>query len=258
MTHINEEFAVRMLEAPDALIEREQSAATDRLTLLFDLIDFNQIKNICDIGARFSETSRELSYIFEDAQIYSFEPVPGSFQICCDNVAKLDPKYRDRINLYNVALGEADKMIPFYPVDDTGSEFNVGASSKYKFIPGLNGTWWNKTWNQTEIQVQQVTLDSHRAKHGIGPIDLIWMDAQGGELDVLMGAEQTLKDVKVILTEVGMDSYYQGQSLKPQIDAYMRSQGFRELKNGFRWAFQYEGDTIYVKQGLVDEDSLLP
>ena len=255
--HINAEFAVRMLEAPTALIEENQAAATDRLILLFDLINFNSIKNICDIGSRFLEQSRELSYIFPDAKVYAFEPVPESHQICCDNLAKLPTEYRDRIKVYNVAVGNEDKTIPFYPVDNTGSEFNIGASSKYKFIPGLNGSWWDKTWNQTEIQVQQVTLDDHRAKHNIGPIDLIWMDVQGGELDALMGAEQTLKDVKVILTEVGLDSYYQGQSLKPQIDAYMKSQGFRELRNGFRKNFQYEGDTIYVKEGLVDEDSLL-
>ena len=228
----------------------------------FDLtkfgFDFNQIKNICDIGSRFLEQSRELAYIFPDARVYAFEPVPESYQICCENREALDAEYRDRITIFNVAVGEENKMIPFYPVDNTGSEYNIGASSKYKFLPGLNGSWWGKTWNQTEIKVPQVTLDEHRAKNNIGPIDLIWMDVQGGELDALKGAEQTLKDVKVIMTEVGIDSYYDGQSLKPQIDAFLKAQGFRELRNGFKLNFQYEGDTIYVKEGLVDEDSLLP
>ena len=120
--HINAEFAVRMLEAPTALIDKNESTASDRLALLFDLIDFNSIKNICDIGSRFLEQTRELCYIFPDAKIYAFEPV----------------------------------------------------------------------------------------------------------------------------------------SLKPQIDAFVKSQGFRELKSGFKMNFQYEGDTIYVKEGLVDEDCLLP
>ena len=256
--HINAEFAVRMLEAPTALIDKNESTASDRLALLFDLIDFNSIKNICDIGSRFLEQTRELCYIFPDAKIYAFEPVPGSYQICCDNRDKLDSVYKDRITVFNVAVGEESKMIPFYPVDDTGSEFNVGASSKYKFLPGMNGSWWGKTWNQTEIQVPQVTLDDHRANNNIGPIDLIWMDVQGGELDALKGAVDTLKDVKVIMTEVGLGAYYDGQSLKPQIDAFVKSQGFRELKSGFKMNFQYEGDTIYVKEGLVDEDCLLP
>jgi FkbM family methyltransferase len=256
--HINGEFAVRMLEAPSALIDENDAAASNRLALLFDLIDFNSIKNICDIGSRFLEQTRELVYIFPDAQIYAFEPVPGSYKICCDNRDKLDAEYRDRISIFNVAVGEASKMIPFYPVNDTGSEFNVGASSKYKFLPGMNGSWWNKTWNQDEIQVPQVTLDEHRAKNNMGPIDLIWMDVQGGELDALKGAVETLKDVKVIMTEVGIGAYYDGQSLKPQIDEFVKAQGFRELKTGFKLNFQYEGDTIYIKEGLVDEDCLLP
>lgn len=256
--HRNAEFAVRMLEAPTALIEKNNAAATDRLTLLFDLIDFNEIKNICDIGSRFLEQSRELAYIFPEANVYAFEPVPESYAICCENRDKVPEEYRNRISIYNVAVGEEDKMIPFYPVNNTGSEFNVGASSKYKFLPGMNGTWWNKTWNQDEIQVPQVTLDDHREKNNIGDIDLIWMDAQGGELDALKGAVETLKNVKVIMTEVGIGAYYDGQSLKPQIDEFVRSHGFRELRHGFRLNFQYEGDTIYIKEGLVDEDCLLP
>ena len=47
--HINAEFAVRMIEAPTALIEENQSAAPDRLALLFDLIDFNQINNFINL-----------------------------------------------------------------------------------------------------------------------------------------------------------------------------------------------------------------
>ena len=92
-----------------------------------------------------------------------------------------------------------------------------------------------------------MTLDSWRKENNIGAIDLLWVDAQGGELDVFKGAVETLREVKVILTEVGLEAYYQGQSLKPQIDEFLKSQGFRELENGFKQNFKYEGDTIYVR-----------
>jgi hypothetical protein len=90
-------------------------------------------------------------------------------------------------------------------------------------------------------------MDDWRRQNAVGPIDMIWMDAQGSELDVLRGAVETLKDVKVILTEVGLGQYYQGQSLKPEIDAFLMGQGFRELEYGFKQNFQYEGDTIYIR-----------
>jgi hypothetical protein len=53
------------------------------------------------------------------------------------------------------------------------------------------------------------------------------------------------------MTEVGIDSYYQGQSLKPQIDEFLKSQGFVELENSFKLSFRYEGDVIYIKESLL-------
>lgn len=245
---MNEQYAVRLIEADHTLIDPNDSAAAKRMMLLFEEIDFDTIKTVCDIGSRFLEQTMEMAHIFPTAKFHAFEPVPGSYQLCCDNRAKLDDEYKDRITVYNMAVGEQSAEIPFYAVDDTGSEFNVGASSKFQFVPGLNGSFFGKTWNQTEIRVKQTTLDEWREQNNIGPVDLIWIDAQGGELDAFRGAEQTLKDVKVILSEVGIDTYYQGQSLKPDIDAYLSSQGFVELEGGFEVSHQFEGNTIYIKK----------
>jgi phosphate starvation-inducible PhoH-like protein len=61
-------------------------------------------------------------------------------------------------------------------------------------------------------------------------------------------ARETLKDVKLIMTEVGLGSYYQGQSLKPDIDAFLQSCGFKELTDCFERCFEYEGNAVYVKE----------
>lgn len=233
-----------MIEAQGLVVD---PAAAERLALLFDVVDFDTIKRVCDIGSRFLEQSTEMSHIFRDAEFYAFEPTPGSYKICCDNLDALEEQKRNRIHVYNLAVSDKSEKIKFYEVDDTGSEHNVGASSKYKFVPGLNGSFFGKTWNQREIEVQAITLDDWRAQNNIGPIDFIWMDIQGAELDALKGAEQTLRDVRVIHTEVGTDTYYQGQSLKPEIDAYLFSLGFQELPNGFRQNHAFEGDAIYIR-----------
>lgn len=241
---VNEQYAVSMIEAQGLVVD---PAASERLALLFDVINFDSIKRVCDIGSRFLEQTVEMSHIFQDAEFYAFEPTPGSYKICTDNLSKLEEQKRNRIHVYNLAVSNKSETIKFYEVDDTGSEHNVGASSKYQFVPGLNGSFFGKTWNQREIEVPAITLDEWCEQNNIGPIDFIWMDIQGGELDALRGAEQTLKDVRVIHTEVGTNTYYQGQSLKPEIDAYLFSQGFRELPDGFRQNHAYEGDTIYIK-----------
>lgn len=241
---MNEQYAVAMVEVKDIVVE---NAASDRLALIFDLIDFDQFKTICDIGSRFLEQTIEMSYIFPKAKLHAFEPVPSSYNICLDNRAKLCTEQKERISIYNLALNDQTGIIDFFEVDDTGSEHNVGASSKYQFVPGLNGSFFNKTWNQRKIQVQSMTMDQWRRDNNIDPVDLLWMDVQGAELDVLKGAEQTLKDVKVIMTEAGTSSYYQGQSLLPEIDAYLQSQGFRMLDGSFRRNHDYEGDIIYIR-----------
>jgi len=232
---MNELYAVRMIEAQTL----PSAQAWTRLSLVFDLIDFDSIRTICDIGSRFGENAIELQHIFPAAEVHAFEPVPANYAECLSNKIAFD---KPNIEFHNVALGERTAMIPFYPVNDKGSEHNVGASSKYKFIPGLNGSFFGKTWLQDEITVPQRTLDSY----GL-PVDLIWMDAQGSELDVLRGAVETLKTVQVILTEVGVDSYYQGQSLKPEIDEFLAEQGFVELAGAQEYCHQYEINTIYVR-----------
>jgi FkbM family methyltransferase len=244
---MNENYAVAMIETKDLELV-EHANATERLTLIFDVIDFDSIKRICDIGSRFLEQTMEMAHIFPEAEFHSFEPVPSSYKTCLENRGRCSKSVADRISIYEIALNNETKEIPFYPVNNTGSEFNVGASSKYRFVEGLNGTFFGKTWNQDEITVKSMRMDDWRQENNIGPVDMIWMDAQGGELDVLKGAVETLKDVKVILTEVGIGSYYQGQSLKPEIDAFLKTQGFRELEYGFKLNFQYEGDTIYIKE----------
>jgi len=219
----------------------QNPAAAERLAPLVNLIDFDTVTNIADIGSRFLEQATEFSYIFPNAQVYAFEPVSSSFNTCVANRSKLDPVLRDRIHVYECALSNETKPIKFYPADDPA------VSSKYKFIPGLNGSFFGKSWTQTEEVVQAMRMDDWKKIHDVGAIQLLWVDVQGGELDMFQGAEQTLKDVKVILTEVGVSSYYQGQSLKPDIDAYLASQGFRELENSFALHFAYEGNVIYIK-----------
>lgn len=247
---MNEKYAISLVDHDAIPLADYDMVAARRLMLLYDILDFDQIKQVCDIGSRFLEQSIEMSYIFTDAKFYAFEPVPGSFEICQKNHATLDADRQARIKLYNYAVGEKNSTIPFYPVNDTGSEFNVGASSKYKFVPGLNGSFFGKTWFQDEITVEQITLDDWREKNQIGTIDMLWMDVQGGELDVFRGAVETLRDVKLIMTEVGLGSYYEGQSLKPEIDKFLIEAGFREIPHLFEYAFQYEGNAVYIKDNL--------
>ena len=47
--------------------------------------------------------------------------------------------------------------------------------------------------------IKLISLDSYREKNNAGPVHLMKIDVEGGELGVLKGAKKTLKDCKPVL-----------------------------------------------------------
>jgi FkbM family methyltransferase len=56
--------------------------------------------------------------------------------------------------------------------------------------------------------------------------DFLKLDVQGGELLVLQGAEERLRDVLIVHTEVEFLPLYKGQPLFADIDSFLRARGF--------------------------------
>jgi 2-O-methyltransferase len=224
-----------------------QTIAGWRLRHLINIIDFDSIKNICDIGCCDLSQSFEMLQVLPNAKIFAFEPCPRNYQQSLYNLK--NSEYQNNINLYEIALGDKIDKIKFYPMDDT----NPGASSKYKLMDkSILDSVWSGRWSHyqnKEVEVHQDTLDNWRSINNIEDIDLIWIDVQGAELDVFKGAVETLKNVKVILTEAGLQPYYEGQSLKPEIDQFLNEQGFYELESAFEYNGSYcEANLIYIKK----------
>ena len=77
------------------------------------------------------------------------------------------------------------------------------------------------------------------------------MDVQGAELKVLEGAQNILEKTKIILTEVGLKPYYENHGMKKDIDDYLISKGFEEIKEAFELnGSEYEGNAIYINKKL--------
>jgi FkbM family methyltransferase len=72
-------------------------------------------------------------------------------------------------------------------------------------------------------EVQTTRLDDLR---DIRPIDLAKIDTQGGELDVIRGGRETLREALVIHIEVEFVPLYKNQPLFADIDAALRELGF--------------------------------
>jgi FkbM family methyltransferase len=234
---------------PTTQAQKANNMVKSRLRHLTGHIDPASIRQVLDVGSWHLGQSIEFASIFPDARIDAFEPVPDSYQLCLNHHSQLPDQQKNQIKVHNLALSNIKGEVPFYQIDANASSVpNIGASSMFRFIEGLNGTPFGQQLVQKEITVQSDTLDNWCKRNKVNEVDILWMDAQGAELLVLQGAVKTLKNTRIIMTEVGLKPYYEGHTLKPDIDAFLAEQGFRELEASFELnGFDYEANTIYVR-----------
>lgn len=223
----------------------------DRFEHIFKLIDFNSLKTVMEVGSWDALDSIEMARLLPNAQFHIFEAAAENIPICHSNINRTDVK--DRIKVWNMAANNTTGVMEFNAVDleNSKTKYNRGVGSKYKLIPGLEGSFINEHWAQKTVSVWGYRLDDWRKQYNIPPIDAIWMDVQGAELDVLKGAEQSLSDVKVIMTEAGIKPYYDGHNLKPDIDKFLSSNGFIEIESACQMPFEYEVNVIYVNTKFI-------
>jgi FkbM family methyltransferase len=217
----------------------------ERLSHIKNLINFNDIKNIIDVGAAHGYETLNMARIFKNARVFGFEPTPEHYQHCIKLRDTVENELSRRMTYINAALDINDGLIPFYPLDLEKSQGNnTGMASKYQLI---DPTVFPHELNvQKKITVQSLRLDNWCKTNNVIP-DMIWMDAQGAELDILKGAENIIESVNVVLTEAAVIPYYQGQTLKHEIDEWLYQRGFTELVSARKLGHQYEMDTIYIR-----------
>ena len=130
---------------------------------------------ILDIGAATGHFGIVAARLFPGSKVYAFEPAE-----------------RQRILLArNARLNRVDRfeIEPFglWNRADTLAFRTVGAESSFARVSRFQGTL------DFPEQVQVMPLDQWVADHAIGRIDLIKMDAEGAEIEILEGAQVTLK-----------------------------------------------------------------
>ena len=154
--------------------------------------------------------------------------------------------------MHNFALSNQQGEAPFFAIDPAKQQgVDAGFSSMFRFMDTMNGMAQNGKPEQQEIVVPTETLDNWCATNGISEIDIMWIDVQGAELLVFQGAQTILMNTRIILTEVGLKPYYEGHTLKEDIDQLLLSLGFEELKSSFEMNIAgYEANTIYYRRSI--------
>ena len=135
---------------------------------------------VIEAGANLGSETLLMSKLVGNGMVYGFEPNPYTFERLSINVAI---NSLTNVKVFDVAMGESDGNISFniYPKGFC----NPGMSSKYM-----------ETSITQKITVVQKTLDSFIKEQNINKVDFLKMDIQGAEMDLLIGAAETIKKNK--------------------------------------------------------------
>ena len=156
----------------------------DDSEMLFKLI--NDGDTIFDIGANIGWYSNHLAKKLSNSTIYSFEPIPETFDQLSANTY-LNGATNIRLN--NLAFSSKKEKLTFYY-----SPTVTGASSSQ-----------NITENQsmTKLYLEAETIDNYMITNSITKLDFIKCDVEGAEYFVFQGGFETIKSSKpIVFTEM--------------------------------------------------------
>jgi len=169
-----------------------------------------------DVGANEGQSIQYFSKIFLEPLIYSFEPSTKVFN-------RLMAQYSEcnKVELFNVALGEekGEKVFINYKASVLSSFLALDASKENRF----------RGYEVDDKEVVKIdTIDSVVETKGVERIDLLKIDTQGYDLNVLKGAEVSLRTgvVKSIFIEVNFISMYKNQSNPLEIIEYLMGHNY--------------------------------
>lgn len=162
---------------------------------------------ICDVGAYRGEFARECMRVWSGTRIAAFEPQSGP----AADLDMLASGHKPGMSVHRVLLGAN----PLEHV--TLHEAETASSVLVEHHDQQHGLGYHRM--QT---LDGVVRDEFK---GESP-DFLKLDVQGYELEVLKGAEQTLKGVRMILAEVNLIDIHKGVPLLSELVAWLNERGF--------------------------------
>lgn len=170
---------------------------------------------ILDVGANSGQAIDALREVFVAPRIYAFEPSSTIFR-------DLESKgYPENVEVYNYGMGALSEMRSFrnYRNSLLSSFLDLSASDQNPF---------RQTGLSNEETVRVETVDRFLESQGIERLNLLKLDTQGFEMEVLRGAESSLKarQIDFVQLEINFMSLYEGQATAIELISCLSEAGF--------------------------------
>ena len=214
---------------------------------------YNKFKLLIDVGAHKGESIELFSKNFIIKKIISFEASPINFKYLKKKIEKNKQGYNNtEIVLENIALGAEDKIIEFKQFDESSSSTikKVDEESKYykrkfRLINFLNN---KKIYKKFQIKISK--LKDYIEKNNIRKIDFLKIDTEGYEFEILLGLENKIQLIDIIMFEHHYDNMIKKGYTFADINKLLIKNHFNKIYKSrmpFRKTFEY----IYKKKELI-------
>ena len=211
--------------------------------------NLNNINILLDIGAHRGESINLFLNNMKVKKIISFEASPINFEFLKKKQKIYAKKFSDtEIIIENIALGFENKMMEFKHFNESSSSTikNINEESRYfkRKFNLLN--LFNKGRIYQTFQIKIQSLKEYIDNNNMTNIDFLKIDTEGYEYEILLGLEDRIKLVKVIMFEHHYDNMIKKDYTFTNINDLLIKNNFKKIYKSrmpFRKTFEY----IYLK-----------
>jgi FkbM family methyltransferase len=176
-------------------------------------------KTVIDVGAFIGSFAYAAHHMLPEAQIYSFDPLPENIAAMKKNMEALGD-----FTAFQTALGDHHGEMEFFVSDFTPSSSALAMGDLHKQA-------FPYAAEIHKIKVPVARLDDFISKMELKSPVLLKLDVQGFERVVLDGADELLKRVDYLISEVSYQTLYENQVLFDGLYDFLKSKDFRFAGN---------------------------
>jgi FkbM family methyltransferase len=176
----------------------------------------NRTFAILDIGGGIGASLKLFTENFPDHKIMVFEPVTENFRA-------IKERFPSSTNIEFIKCAAGN--------ENTEKQINIASRTTSSSLLPLSADQDSKVFNESNLgktgveTITIVRLDDFLAKEQ-DEIGIMKIDVQGYEMDVLKGAETTLKRTAIVVLEANNHEGYKGSAKYYDIDRYLRERNF--------------------------------